>query len=57
MISAQNRLLPLSGNKRLWFLITALVLAACSPKLQPVAPVKKPAEKVPEKPKVRADQS
>ncbi|MDN3579661.1 ABC transporter substrate-binding protein [Mucilaginibacter flavus] len=52
MISAQNRLLPLSGNKWLWFFITVLVLAACSPKLQPVAPVKKPVEKVPEKPKV-----
>jgi hypothetical protein len=52
MISAQNRLLQLSGNKWLWFFIMALVLAACSPKLRPVAPIKKPAENVPEKPKV-----
>ncbi len=52
MTSARNRLLPLSGNKWLLFFITALVLAACSPKLRPVAPVKKPVETAPEKPKV-----
>jgi hypothetical protein len=46
----------LSGNKWLLFFITALLLAACSPKLQPVAPVKKTTETTPEKPKV-ADKS
>ncbi|WP_184549566.1 ABC transporter substrate-binding protein [Mucilaginibacter sp. FT3.2] len=51
MTSVRNRLLQLSGNKWLLFFITALVLAACSPKLQPVAPVKKTTEE-PVKPKV-----
>ena len=46
MISVQNHLLPLSGNKWLLFFITALILGACSPKLQPVStPVKKQTEK------------
>ena len=36
MISVRNRLQPLSGNRGLLFLATALLLAACSPKLQPV---------------------
>lgn len=42
MISALNRLQPLSGNRRFLFLIIALTAAACSPKLQPVStqPVK-----------------
>jgi ABC-type branched-subunit amino acid transport system substrate-binding protein len=60
MISVQNHRPPLSGNKRLLFLWIALVVAACSPKLQPApAPVKPPAEKpIPpkqeEKPLVKA---
>jgi hypothetical protein len=37
MISAPNRLQPLSGNRWLLFLIIALIAAACSPKLRPVA--------------------
>ncbi|MDB5008106.1 MAG: hypothetical protein JWP45_2499 [Mucilaginibacter sp.] len=42
MISVQNHLLPLSGNRWSLFLIIALTVAACSPKLQPVQqPVKK----------------
>src|SRR5215216_6318450 len=41
MTSVRNRLLQLSGNKWLLFFITALVLAACSPKVRQVAPVKK----------------
>jgi hypothetical protein len=47
MISAQNHRLPLNGNKWLLFLIIALIAAACSPKVLPVAvqPVKKEAEK------------
>jgi hypothetical protein len=46
MISVQNRLLPLSGNKWLLFLGITLVTGACSPKLQPVtAPVKTQTEK------------
>lgn len=38
--SAQNRRLPLSGNKRLW-LLAMLIIGACSPKVRP--PVQKPA--------------
>jgi ABC-type branched-subunit amino acid transport system substrate-binding protein len=56
MISVQNHLLPLSGNKWLLFFSTALILGACSPKVRPVsAPVKqteklsKPIEKPPVK--------
>jgi len=47
MISAQNRLQPLSGNRRFLFIILALTVAACSPKLQPVStqPVKSQAQK------------
>src|ERR1700748_2554861 len=37
MISAQNRLPPLSGNRWLTFLIIGLFAAACSPKVRPVA--------------------
>jgi hypothetical protein len=44
MTSVRNRLLQLSGNKWLLFFITALVLAACSPKVRQVAPVKKPTD-------------
>ncbi len=41
MISAQNRLLPLSGNKWLLFAGIAVMAAACSPKMRPApAPVK-----------------
>jgi ABC-type branched-subunit amino acid transport system substrate-binding protein len=45
MISVRNRLLQLSGNRWLIFLVIA-VMAACSPKVRPVAvqPVKKEAE-------------
>lgn len=52
MTSVRNRLLLLSGNKWLLFFITALVLAACSPKLQPVATVKKTTDAEAQKPKV-----
>ncbi|WP_428328816.1 ABC transporter substrate-binding protein [Mucilaginibacter sp.] len=47
MILARNHQPPLSGNRRFIYLIIALVAAACSPKLQPVAtqPVKKETEK------------
>jgi hypothetical protein len=43
MISVQNRLLRLSGNRWYLFIVIALVFAACSPKVRPVAvqPVKK----------------
>src|ERR1700710_1434668 len=43
MISVRNRLLPLSGNRWCLFAVVALVFAACSPKLAPVAvqPAKK----------------
>ncbi|SDF20767.1 ABC-type branched-chain amino acid transport system, substrate-binding protein [Mucilaginibacter pineti] len=63
MISAQNHLLQLSGNKWLLFFITVLILGACSPKLHPVSapvknadkPVEKPAEKAPaKKPEAKA---
>ncbi|TWJ04368.1 ABC-type branched-subunit amino acid transport system substrate-binding protein [Mucilaginibacter frigoritolerans] len=55
MISAQNRLLLLSGNRWFLFLTLALLTAACSPKVLPVAnqPVKsapKPVENQPAKP-------
>jgi ABC-type branched-subunit amino acid transport system substrate-binding protein len=42
MTSVQNRLQPLSGNKWLIFTVAGLLLAACSPKLRPVAVVPKP---------------
>lgn len=46
MISVQNRPPRLSGNKRFIFLGIALLAAACSPKLRPVAaPVKTETEK------------
>ena len=46
MISAQNRLLQLSGNRWFLFLAIALIAGACSPKVRPVSqPVKKVAEK------------
>ncbi len=45
MISVRNRLLRLSGNRWLLFLTIALVAAACSPKLQPVAEQPKEPEK------------
>ncbi|NHA06796.1 hypothetical protein G7092_23535 [Mucilaginibacter sp. HC2] len=58
MISVQNHLLPLSGNKWLLFFSAALILGACSPKVQPVStpvkkvekPLPKPVEKPPVKP-------
>jgi hypothetical protein len=37
MISVQNRLPPLSGNKWFLFLIIGIISAACSPKLRPVS--------------------
>ena len=48
MISVLNRLLQLSGNRWLLFLLIAFA-AACSPKVRPVAvqPIKKDAEKQP----------
>jgi hypothetical protein len=52
MTSAPNRLQLLSGNKWLLLALAALLLGACSPRLQPVkAPVE---QKVPEKPVVKA---
>ncbi len=58
MTSARNRLQPLSGNSRLLLISIALLAAACSPKLSPVATqqkaeqpvVKKEPEKVIVKP-------
>lgn len=52
MTSVRNHLLQLSGNKWLLFFITALVLAACSPKVRQVAPVKKTTDTETGKPKV-----
>jgi hypothetical protein len=50
MTSAPNRLPQLNGNRRLLYVIIAITLGACSPKLQPVKP---PVEqKQPEKPPV-----
>src|SRR5271156_6756336 len=50
MISAPNRLPPLSGNRWLLYVIIALITGACSPKIRPVqAPVE---QKSPEKPPV-----
>lgn len=49
MISVQNHLLQLSGNKWLWLFLIMLGLGACSPKVQPPAPVvKTETEKKPE---------
>lgn len=49
MISVQNHLLQLSGNKWLWLFLMMLGLGACSPKVQPPAPVvKTETEKKPE---------
>jgi hypothetical protein len=45
MISVQNHLLPLSGNKWLLFFSAALILGACSPKVRPVSTPAKPTEK------------
>lgn len=45
MISVQNRLLPLSGNKYLAIIFIGLCLAACSPKVQTVKKTP-PAEEV-----------
>jgi hypothetical protein len=45
MISVQNHLLPLSGNKWLLFFSAALILGACSPKVRPVSTPVKPTEK------------
>jgi ABC-type branched-subunit amino acid transport system substrate-binding protein len=55
MISVQNHLLPLSGNKWLLFFSAALILGACSPKVRPVSTPVKPTEKpvVTEKPAVK----
>ncbi|MFI5159659.1 MAG: ABC transporter substrate-binding protein [Sphingobacteriales bacterium] len=62
MISARNRLQPLSGNRWLLFIGIALLATACSPKVRPVTVqpkseqpvVKKEPEKVIEKPVVTA---
>ena len=49
MISVQNHLLQLSGNKWLWLFLMMIGLGACSPKVQPPAPsVKTETEKKPE---------
>lgn len=49
MISVQNHLLQLSGNKWLWLFLMVLGLGACSPKVQPPAPsAKTETEKKPE---------
>lgn len=50
MTSVVNRLPPLSGNRWFIFLFIALLGAACSPKLQPVAV--RPVTREPEKPVV-----
>jgi ABC-type branched-subunit amino acid transport system substrate-binding protein len=42
MTSAPNRLQPLSGNRGVLFLLIALVISACSPKLRPAAVKPKP---------------
>src|SRR5690606_3138216 len=52
MISVQNRLLPLSGNKYLAFIFISLCLAACSPKVQTVKTTPAPEEKKEEVKKV-----
>lgn len=46
MISVQNHLLPLSGNKWLLFFSAALILGACSPKVRPVSTPANPTEKL-----------
>jgi hypothetical protein len=46
MTLVQNRLLPLSGNKRLLFVFAGLLLAACSPKVRPVSAPVKPVDSV-----------
>lgn len=49
MISVQNHLLQLSGNKWLWLFLMLIGLGACSPKVQPPAPsAKTETEKKPE---------
>jgi len=48
MISVRSRLQPLSGSRWIIFLFIALLAAACSPKLRPVAV--QPVNKEPEKP-------
>jgi ABC-type branched-subunit amino acid transport system substrate-binding protein len=47
MISAQNRLPLLSGNKWLLFLWMALLAVSCSPKIKPAAPPVKPQTETP----------
>ena len=54
MISVRNRLPRLSGNRWLLFLVTVLIAAACSPKVQPVA-VHQPVKKAPEQPAIRPE--
>jgi hypothetical protein len=46
MTLVQNRLLQLSGNKRLLFVAIGLLLAACSPKIRPVVTPPKPVDSV-----------
>jgi ABC-type branched-subunit amino acid transport system substrate-binding protein len=46
MTLVQNRLLPLSGNRGLLIVTIGLLLAACSPKVRPVATPVKPADTV-----------
>ncbi|MDR6945016.1 ABC transporter substrate-binding protein [Mucilaginibacter pocheonensis] len=48
MISVQNRLLLLSGNKWLLFFCAALILGACSPKVRPVSTSEKKQTENPE---------
>jgi ABC-type branched-subunit amino acid transport system substrate-binding protein len=54
MISVQNHLLQLSGNKWLWLFLMILGLGACSPKVQPTAPSAK--TKTENKPEVIREQ-
>jgi Periplasmic binding protein len=55
MISVRNRLLQLSGNRWLLFLITVLIAAACSPKVQPVAVHHQPVKKETEQPVIKSE--
>jgi ABC-type branched-subunit amino acid transport system substrate-binding protein len=49
MTSVRNRLQPLSGSRGLLFLVIALMVGACSPKLRPVPTPVKPPEAPPVK--------
>ncbi len=55
MISVRNRLLQLSGNRWLLFLVTTLIATACSPKVQPVAVHHQPVKKETEQPIIKPE--